>query len=130
MIEISKDNREEIEFWLECCADDESDPIHRVKEWRLERVPIAAFGCTFHRDELGKGWDLVEARRVSEDERDAKVAAWAKGCGGWAAATAVSPVIALRSGAGKYEKVDGWHRMRLASRDGETHVWCLVGLVD
>lgn len=119
--------REEIDFWLENCADDPADPIHTVTRWVLVRVPITAFGCTFDRSELGPS---CRWRATDEDERDNHIRAWARSCGGWETALRHhGPVLAiLRETDGILEKIDGWHRLKLAWEDGETHAWCCLGL--
>lgn len=120
-MELSPDHLDEIDYWKEVCADSEDDPIHRVNSWTLTRVPIDDYGFTFDRRELGSGW--VESE---EDARDNRILEWVRRSGGWDNALRASPVIAILTVAG-YDKVDGWHRLRLARLAGMSHVWCLVG---
>lgn len=113
---------DEIAYWKEDAED--GDPI-LTAEWTLELVEIAAFGMTFdRRKELPRyGWT-----GEGEDARDQFILDWVDDAGGWDAALLESPVVALVSG-GRLEKVDGWHRMKLAQAAGQTAVWCLVGRV-
>lgn len=111
-----------IEYWKdEVC--DHSDHIHRVQEWWLELVPIAVFGFSFDRSELFI-WD-----DDYENQREAEILAWVNKCGGLLEATKIGPTIAVYD-AGKWDKIDGWHRMRLAHFTRQSHVWCLVGYTE
>lgn len=130
--ETHPDLWDEIEYWeAEVCGDDPDDHIHLVQEWWLELVDIDVFEFTFDRKKELFGYNASARDHEFEDQREAEILAWAEKAGGWLEATRQSPTLAVydSSRVVPWDKVDGWHRMKLAKAAGHSQVWCLVGYV-
>ena len=120
---------DDLDFFLEDSAGDELPDLDlNTLDWYEAKIPIAAFGLTFAQAEIGRPVDWNDPKFVAhEREREKRISSVVKTGGGWKSFLDKFPVIATLVD-GKLYLVDGWHRLKLAQKDGIKTTIALIGL--